>query len=67
VRDPLGESGSFAGHQIEFRTRYWLIPEQIRYEVGAAVFLQRRFLLTAPNVTENGDPLFVYTDISYFF
>ncbi|MBU1189786.1 MAG: alginate export family protein [Gammaproteobacteria bacterium] len=67
VRDPLGQSGSFAGHQIEFRTRYWVIPDQIRYEVGAAVFLERRFLRTAPNVNENGNPLFVYTDISFFF
>ncbi|MDT8427407.1 MAG: alginate export family protein [Pseudomonadales bacterium] len=67
TRDPLGQSGNFAGHQIEFRTRYWLIPQQIRYEIGAAVFLEGRFLRNAPNATDTGNPVFVYTDISFSF
>ena len=27
VRDAAGASGSFAGHQLEARLRYWLVPE----------------------------------------
>lgn len=67
VRDPTGQSGSFAGHQIEARARYWLSPNWIRWEVGAAAFVQGQFLNEAPNATGNGDPLFIYSDISVLF
>lgn len=33
VRDPSGASGSFAGHQLEARVRYWLVQGFLRAEV----------------------------------
>ena len=67
VKDTTGGSGRFAGHQIEVRARYWLIPESVQLELGGAYFNQGRFLNTAPNASGNGDPLFLYTDLSFQF
>lgn len=67
VRDATGGSGSFAGHQIEVRARYWLIPDSIRWEVGGAAFIEGEFLRDAPAASGNGDPFFGYTDITFFF
>ncbi len=55
VRDPNGRSGSFAGHQIEGRARYWLIPRILRGEVNAAWLDKGRFLKTAPNAPRTGN------------
>lgn len=67
LRDPAGNSGRFAGHMIEARVRYWLVPDSVRWEVGGAVFLEGEFLEDAPNATGNGNPLYGYTDISFNF
>jgi hypothetical protein len=32
VRDATGSSGRFAGHQLEARLRYWLVPKRLRLE-----------------------------------
>lgn len=42
-RDPSGESGDFAGQEIEFRARYQL-HEKIELEVGYSYFLQGDFI-----------------------
>lgn len=55
VRDPSGNSGSFAGHQLEARFRYWLVPSFLRAELNALVLLKGRFLETAPNAPDTGD------------
>ncbi|HXV76986.1 MAG TPA: alginate export family protein, partial [Candidatus Polarisedimenticolaceae bacterium] len=44
VRDPSGESGGFAGHQLELRGRYWWVPSTLCWEIGAALFLEGRFM-----------------------
>lgn len=49
VRDASGQAGDFAGHQIEARLRYWLIPNRLRYEVNALLLAEGRFLREAPN------------------
>jgi len=67
VRDTEGQSGTFAGNQIELRTRLWLILDSLRWELGGAAFIQGPFMRDAPNATGNGDPLFVYTDLELFF
>ncbi|MDT8398761.1 MAG: alginate export family protein [Pseudomonadales bacterium] len=67
LRDPAGNAGKFAGHQIEWHARYWLLPNKLRLEVGGAVFLQGGFLKHAPNANGEGDPLHVYTDLTYSF
>lgn len=67
VRDPAGASGKFAGNQIEARLRYWLVPDNIRLESGGAIFLNGRFLETAPNITGEGDPRYFYADVEFTF
>ncbi|GAB4119127.1 MAG: hypothetical protein Kow00104_01400 [Rhodothalassiaceae bacterium] len=67
VRDATGQSGSFGGHQIEGRVRHWLVPGNVRLEVGAAWFIEGDFLRNAPAASGNGDPIFVYTDIAFTF
>ncbi|MFC4255005.1 hypothetical protein GRI97_06180 [Altererythrobacter xixiisoli] len=49
VRDPSGQSGRFAGHQMEARVRYWVIPARLRFEFDAVLLAKGRFLRDAPN------------------
>jgi hypothetical protein len=49
VRDPRGRSGDFAGHQVESRIRYWLLPYRLRFEVNALLLAKGHFLRDAPN------------------
>jgi len=55
VRDPSGNSGSFAGHQIEGRVRYWIVPHFLRGEISAVWLFKGDLLLDAPNAPETGD------------
>ncbi len=48
VSDPSGRSGSFAGHQVEGRVRYWLIPDHLRLESNFALLRKGGFLRNAP-------------------
>lgn len=64
VRDPAGASGKFAGHQIEARARYWLIPKMLRLETGGAVLFGGRFLKDAPNANHFGDTFYGYADVT---
>lgn len=52
VRDASGRSGNFAGHQLEGRVRYWLIPKRLQFELDGLVLARERFLRKAPNATE---------------
>lgn len=49
VRDATGRSGRFAGHQLDARLRYWLLPRRLRFELDAVILAKGRFLRTAPN------------------
>lgn len=55
VRDPGGASGSFAGHQVEGRIRYWLIPKRLRLEWNGLLLAKGRFLRRAPNAPGGDD------------
>ena len=54
VRDPTGASGSFGGHHIEARVRYWLVPDVVQLEANAALLLKGRLLEDAPNAAPYG-------------
>jgi len=41
IRDVAGRSGQFAGHQIDGRLRYWLIPKLQRRDVNATWLFKR--------------------------
>lgn len=49
VRDASGQSGDFAGHQMEGRIRYWIVPAHLRFEFDGVVLAKGRFLREAPN------------------
>lgn len=49
VRDSSGQSGSFVGHQLEGRVRYWIIPTRLRFEFNGLLLAKGRFLRAAPN------------------
>lgn len=67
VRDASGISGDFAGHQIETRARYWLIPQLLRLEAGGALLFPGEFLDDAPNASGNGTTTYGYIDITATF
>jgi len=67
VRDPSGNSGSFAGHQLDMRVRYWLVPNFLRAEVNALVLAKGRFLKTAPNTPATGDTHYLATALTATF
>jgi hypothetical protein len=55
VRDPAGAAGRFAGHQVEARARYWVVPRAVRLELTAATLINGRFLDDAANANHQGD------------
>ena len=67
LRDATGRSGTFAGHQIEGRARYWLVPGNVRLEVGAATLIGAEYLKSVPGRTNEGDTLYGYTDLTFTF
>ncbi len=67
VRDTTGGSGSFAGHQVEARLRYWLVPTFLRAELNAVWLAKGRFLDTAPNAPRTGDTRYLATAITATF
>lgn len=67
VRDASGNAGSFAGHQLEGRVRYWLVPGFLRGEVNALWLAKGRFLKTAPNAPRTGDTGYVSTAVTATF
>lgn len=66
VRDPSGRSGRFAGHQLEARVRYWLVPSFLRAEVNALWLARGRFLKTAPGA-RNEDSRYLATGVTATF
>lgn len=67
VRDPAGDSGSFAGHQLEARVRHWLIPSFVRGEINAVWLAKGRFLRSAPNAPDTGDTRYVAAALTATF
>lgn len=67
VRDATGRSGSFAGHQVEARMRYWLMPGFLRGEVDAVWLAKARFLETAPNTPTASDTRYFSTAVTATF
>lgn len=66
VRDRTGGSGKFAGHQVEARARYWVVPKVARLDGGIAFLLKGSFLKNAPNAPD-GDTRYGYLDLTFTF
>jgi hypothetical protein len=67
VRDRTGQSGNFAGHQVEARLRYWVVPDAMMFETGAAYLFKGRFLRDAPNAPDTPDTAYGYLAATVFF
>lgn len=67
VRDASGRSGSFAGHQIEGRLRWWVAPKRLRAELNGAYLIKRGLLRTAPNAPATGDTRYISIAMTAFF
>ena len=49
--DPAGQSGSFAGHYLQARARYWIFPKSGRLDFSGAALFEGEFLADAPHAT----------------
>lgn len=58
IRDASGRSGSFAGHQVDVRLRWWVQPERLRFEWTGVVLAKGRFLRDAPNAPRGGTTVY---------
>lgn len=67
VRDATGRSGNFAGHQVDARVRYWLVPDRLRFEVDGVWLAKGRFLRRAPNAPANGDTRYLSLNLTASF
>ncbi|AWI91808.1 alginate export family protein [Methylobacterium sp. DM1] len=67
IRDRTGRSGTFAGHQIEGRLRYWIIPNEMILDTGLAYLAKGDFLRNAPNAPDTGDTFYGYFNTTVFF
>lgn len=67
LRDPTGQSGSFIGHTIDARARYWIIPDSLRAEVGASFFIHGEFAKTAPSAPDADQTFFSYAQLTFAF
>jgi hypothetical protein len=67
VRDASGNSGRFAGYQLEGRARYWLIPKFLRAELNAALLIPEGLLRNAPNANPFGNVRYVSTALTATF
>jgi len=67
IRDRTGQSGTYAGQQIEGRVRHWLVPGSILVDVGVAYLLKGDVLRNAPNAPRTGDTVYGSLTTTFFF
>ncbi|MFX8351082.1 hypothetical protein ABTL64_19400, partial [Acinetobacter baumannii] len=67
VRDASGQSGDFAGHQVDSRVRWWLVPDRLRFEVDAVLLAKGGFLRHAPNATPGATTRYGSVNLSVSF
>lgn len=67
VRDASGAAGSFAGHQIDARVRYWIVKGLLRAEANAVWLAKGRFLTSAPNAPATGDTRYLAMGLTATF
>lgn len=67
VRDSSGQSGNFAGHQVEGRVRYWFVPRLLRGEINGVWLAKGRFIRDVPNAPQTGDTHYLATALTATF
>ncbi len=66
-RDPTGASGSFIGHVLDGRARYWVVPDSLRLELGASALFGGEFIKNAPDASDTENTLFGYAQLTFSF
>ncbi|MEO0411244.1 MAG: alginate export family protein [Pseudomonadota bacterium] len=67
VVDFTGQSGTFIGHQVETRFTWDLAGGHVRLGAGSAFLFKGRFAREAPNANDNGDSIYLYSDVTLKF
>ncbi len=67
VIDPSGNSGDFVGHQLEFRFRWDLAPQNLRFETGGAYLVKGEFLQDAAFAPEDDNTVYGYAQVAFTF
>ncbi len=67
VRDPTGRAGGFAGYDFDGRVRHWLVPDRLRGEINADLFLRRGLLRRAPNAPAGATTAYLSLVMTAFF
>ncbi|MEL6663728.1 MAG: alginate export family protein [Pseudomonadota bacterium] len=67
LRDPTGQSGNFIGHTLDARARYWLVPGNVRLELGASALIFGEFAKDVPGGPEGDRTLFGYSMVTVTF
>jgi Alginate export len=67
VRDPSGQSGTFAGHTLETSVRYWVLPKSLRMDFYGVWLIKRDLLRDAPNAPPWGNTVYGSAAITYTF
>jgi len=67
VQDASGNSGRYAGTQVEALARYAIVPSLIDLEAGGVYLAKGRFLTEAPNAPSTGDTVYGYANVTFSF
>ncbi|WP_284372157.1 alginate export family protein [Algimonas porphyrae] len=67
LRDPSGQSGDFIGHTLDARARYWLVPDNLRLELGASALIYGGFTKDVPDGPDGDVTLFGYAQATISF
>jgi hypothetical protein len=67
VKDASGNAGSFAGHQLDARMRWWMRPGKLRLEMDGVMLTRGRFMSDAPNAPAGGTTLYTSLNLTATF
>lgn len=67
VIDRSGESGRWAGWEVDGRSQFWLVPDRLRWDFAGAWLQKKGLLLTAPNATPGKRSLYLASSLTSFF
>lgn len=67
LRDPDGLSGSFIGHQVDLRWRWWSDSRKVTVDFTAAYLWKGEFLENAPGTPPYGNTAYAYISTSLAF
>ncbi len=65
--DRTGESGTFIGHSLDARARYWVTPGAVRLEVGGGALVPGEFADQVPGGPALDQSLFGYVQLTHSF